>query len=85
MRTYVREIGSVPPPPCLSFVTQVNRQVAECNCAKRFQVEQISATRYRVSLFPHPPISQPVLHCTLSLLVLPAKPGTHISFQSQGV
>ncbi|KAM3841399.1 microtubule-actin cross-linking factor 1, isoforms 6/7-like [Vipera latastei] len=26
---------------------EVNRQVAECNCAKRFQVEQISATRYR--------------------------------------
>ena len=28
---------------------QVNRQVAQCNCAKRFQVEQISANRYRVS------------------------------------
>ncbi|KAG8134129.1 hypothetical protein E2320_011836, partial [Naja naja] len=26
---------------------EVNRQVAECNCAKRFQVEQIGATRYR--------------------------------------
>ncbi|KAJ7427638.1 hypothetical protein WISP_05285 [Willisornis vidua] len=26
---------------------QVNRQVAQCNCAKRFQVEQISANRYR--------------------------------------
>ncbi|XP_070604579.1 microtubule-actin cross-linking factor 1, isoforms 6/7-like isoform X2 [Erythrolamprus reginae] len=26
---------------------EVNRQVAECNCVKRFQVEQISATRYR--------------------------------------
>ncbi|XP_029140210.1 epiplakin [Protobothrops mucrosquamatus] len=26
---------------------EVNRQVAECNCAKRFEVEQISATRYR--------------------------------------
>uniref|UniRef100_A0A8C5J4P2 EF-hand domain-containing protein n=1 Tax=Junco hyemalis TaxID=40217 RepID=A0A8C5J4P2_JUNHY len=28
---------------------EVNRQVAQCNCAKRFQVEQISANRYRVS------------------------------------
>uniref|UniRef100_A0A8B9SY96 Microtubule-actin cross-linking factor 1 n=1 Tax=Anas platyrhynchos TaxID=8839 RepID=A0A8B9SY96_ANAPL len=27
---------------------EVNRQVAQCNCAKRFQVEQISANRYRV-------------------------------------
>lgn len=27
----------------------MNRQVAQCNCAKRFQVEQISANRYRVS------------------------------------
>ncbi|XP_025031772.1 microtubule-actin cross-linking factor 1 [Python bivittatus] len=26
---------------------EVNRQVAQCNCAKRFQVEQISATRFR--------------------------------------
>ncbi|XP_009317065.1 PREDICTED: dystonin-like, partial [Pygoscelis adeliae] len=26
---------------------EVNRQVAQCNCAKRFQVEQISANRYR--------------------------------------
>ncbi|XP_029442321.1 microtubule-actin cross-linking factor 1-like [Rhinatrema bivittatum] len=26
---------------------EVNRQVAKCNCAKRFQVEQISANRYR--------------------------------------
>ncbi|KAH0617298.1 hypothetical protein JD844_015334, partial [Phrynosoma platyrhinos] len=26
---------------------QVNRQVAQCSCAKRFQVEQISANRYR--------------------------------------
>ncbi|KAG6920433.1 microtubule-actin crosslinking factor 1, partial [Chelydra serpentina] len=25
----------------------VNRQVAQCSCAKRFQVEQISANRYR--------------------------------------
>lgn len=31
---------------------QVNRQVAQCNCAKRFQVEQISANRYRVSAEP---------------------------------
>lgn len=31
---------------------QVNRQVAQCNCAKRFQVEQISANRYRVSADP---------------------------------
>uniref|UniRef100_A0A8C5S6J7 Microtubule actin crosslinking factor 1 n=1 Tax=Laticauda laticaudata TaxID=8630 RepID=A0A8C5S6J7_LATLA len=36
------------PSPGLSFVTQV----AECNCVKRFQVEQIGATRYRVSLCP---------------------------------
>ncbi|XP_066479138.1 microtubule-actin cross-linking factor 1, isoforms 6/7-like [Tiliqua scincoides] len=28
---------------------EVNRQVAQCSCAKRFQVEQISANRYRVS------------------------------------
>lgn len=33
----------------LSVNPQVNRQVAQCNCAKRFQVEQISANRYRVS------------------------------------
>ncbi|XP_033011905.1 microtubule-actin cross-linking factor 1, isoforms 1/2/3/5-like isoform X2 [Lacerta agilis] len=26
---------------------EVNRQVAQCNCEKRFQVEQISANRYR--------------------------------------
>ncbi|KAE8599990.1 hypothetical protein XENTR_v10017421 [Xenopus tropicalis] len=26
---------------------EVNRQVAQCNCPKRFQVEQISANRYR--------------------------------------
>nr|XP_032622562.1 microtubule-actin cross-linking factor 1-like [Chelonoidis abingdonii] len=26
---------------------EVNRQVAQCNCVKRFQVEQISANRYR--------------------------------------
>ncbi|KAM6458463.1 microtubule-actin cross-linking factor 1, isoforms 6/7-like isoform 1-T3 [Liasis olivaceus] len=26
---------------------EVNRQVAQCNCAMRFQVEQISATRFR--------------------------------------
>ncbi|KAM4687865.1 microtubule-actin cross-linking factor 1, isoforms 6/7-like [Discoglossus pictus] len=26
---------------------EVNRQVAQCNCAKQFQVEQISANRYR--------------------------------------
>ncbi|XP_048338631.1 microtubule-actin cross-linking factor 1-like [Sphaerodactylus townsendi] len=26
---------------------EVNRQVSQCNCAKRFQVEQISANRYR--------------------------------------
>ncbi|CAM5087884.1 unnamed protein product [Eretmochelys imbricata] len=26
---------------------EVNRQVAQCNCARRFQVEQISANRYR--------------------------------------
>ncbi|KAM3928216.1 microtubule-actin cross-linking factor 1, isoforms 6/7-like isoform 3-T4 [Leptodactylus fuscus] len=26
---------------------EVNRQVAQCNCAKRFQVQQISANRYR--------------------------------------
>ncbi|XP_042319591.1 microtubule-actin cross-linking factor 1, isoforms 1/2/3/5-like isoform X2 [Sceloporus undulatus] len=26
---------------------EVNRQVAQCSCAKRFQVEQISANRYR--------------------------------------
>lgn len=28
---------------------QVSRQVSQCNCPKRFQVEQISANRYRVS------------------------------------
>uniref|UniRef100_A0AAX7SDY5 Microtubule actin crosslinking factor 1 n=1 Tax=Astatotilapia calliptera TaxID=8154 RepID=A0AAX7SDY5_ASTCA len=28
---------------------EVSRQVAQCNCPKRFQVEQISANRYRVS------------------------------------
>uniref|UniRef100_A0A674HRJ4 Uncharacterized protein n=1 Tax=Taeniopygia guttata TaxID=59729 RepID=A0A674HRJ4_TAEGU len=36
----------------LSVPPQVNRQVAQCNCAKRFQVEQISANRYRVSAGP---------------------------------
>lgn len=30
---------------------QVSRQVSQCNCPKRFQVEQISANRYRVSPF----------------------------------
>ncbi|MEQ2193519.1 hypothetical protein XENOCAPTIV_001460, partial [Xenoophorus captivus] len=29
----------------------VSRQVSQCNCPKRFQVEQISANRYRVSPF----------------------------------
>ncbi|XP_075437232.1 microtubule-actin cross-linking factor 1, isoforms 6/7-like [Ascaphus truei] len=31
----------------LVLLLQVNRQVAQCNCAKRFQVQQISANRYR--------------------------------------
>lgn len=36
------------------FFFKVSRQVSQCNCPKRFQVEQISANRYRVSLFsPH--------------------------------
>lgn len=30
---------------------QVSRQVSQCNCPKRFEVEQISANRYRVRLF----------------------------------
>ncbi|XP_047216436.1 microtubule-actin cross-linking factor 1 isoform X1 [Girardinichthys multiradiatus] len=30
---------------------EVSRQVSQCNCPKRFQVEQISANRYRVSPF----------------------------------
>lgn len=29
---------------------QVTRQVAQCKCAKRFQVEQIGENKYRVSL-----------------------------------
>lgn len=38
------------------LLLQVSRQVSQCNCPKRFQVEQISANRYRVSLlFPPPP------------------------------
>uniref|UniRef100_H3A191 Microtubule actin crosslinking factor 1 n=1 Tax=Latimeria chalumnae TaxID=7897 RepID=H3A191_LATCH len=28
---------------------EVNRQVAQCNCPKQFQVEQVSSNRYRVS------------------------------------
>lgn len=35
----------------LFFFFKVSRQVSQCNCPKRFQVEQISANRYRVSLF----------------------------------
>lgn len=42
--------GHGPDPRGLLF--QVNRQVAQCNCAKRFQVEQISANRYRVGATP---------------------------------
>ncbi|XP_068094255.1 microtubule-actin cross-linking factor 1, isoforms 6/7-like isoform X2 [Hyperolius riggenbachi] len=38
---------------------EVNRQVAQCNCAKRFQVEQISANRYRT--FTSHPRSSPQL------------------------
>lgn len=30
---------------------QVTRQVAQCKCAKRFQVEQIGENKYRVSLW----------------------------------
>lgn len=33
---------------CL-FPPQVTRQVAQCKCAKRFQVEQIGENKYRVS------------------------------------
>lgn len=33
----------------LSVVVQVTRQVAQCKCAKRFQVEQIGENKYRVS------------------------------------
>lgn len=33
----------------LSVVDQVTRQVAQCKCAKRFQVEQIGENKYRVS------------------------------------
>lgn len=29
-------------------VVQVTRQVAQCKCAKRFQVEQIGENKYRV-------------------------------------
>lgn len=52
---------------------QVNRQVAQCNCAKRFQVEQISANRYRVSADPH-------CHCRL----LPCHHGQQSPFPSPG-
>lgn len=45
----------VPPGAEPSVAPQVNRQVAQCNCAKRFQVEQISANRYRVSAEPGGP------------------------------
>lgn len=31
-------------------VVQVTRQVAQCKCAKRFQVEQIGENKYRVGL-----------------------------------
>lgn len=30
------------------FLSQVSRQVSQCSCPRRFQVEQISANRYRV-------------------------------------
>ncbi len=33
----------------LFVVMQVTRQVAQCKCAKRFQVEQIGENKYRVS------------------------------------
>lgn len=33
----------------LFVVVQVTRQVAQCKCAKRFQVEQIGENKYRVS------------------------------------
>lgn len=33
----------------LSVAVQVTRQVAQCKCAKRFQVEQIGENKYRVS------------------------------------
>lgn len=32
----------------LSVAVQVTRQVAQCKCAKRFQVEQIGENKYRV-------------------------------------
>lgn len=35
------------------FFLKVSRQVSQCNCPKRFQVEQISANRYRVRLSLH--------------------------------
>ncbi|XP_017596700.1 PREDICTED: microtubule-actin cross-linking factor 1-like [Corvus brachyrhynchos] len=47
---------------------EVNRQVAQCNCAKRFQVEQISANRYRTQRLPHSPCWQ------LGMATLPAHP-----------
>lgn len=33
----------------LCVALQVTRQVAQCKCAKRFQVEQIGENKYRVS------------------------------------
>lgn len=33
------------------FVSQVTRQVAQCKCAKRFQVEQIGENKYRVRIW----------------------------------
>lgn len=33
----------------LVVAVQVTRQVAQCKCAKRFQVEQIGENKYRVS------------------------------------
>lgn len=34
--------------PCFLPLSQVTRQVAQCKCAKRFQVEQIGENKYRV-------------------------------------
>lgn len=33
------------------FFSQVTRQVAQCKCAKRFQVEQIGENKYRVRIW----------------------------------
>lgn len=44
----LKQSVSLPLHPFAVYNQQVTRQVAQCKCAKRFQVEQIGENKYRV-------------------------------------